>query len=445
MSLCENQCIFTGYEPDTKKAKCECDVKSKQLVISELINQTDILDHNFTSKEESTNMITMKCVHTLFSKSGLAKNIGSYILIFNFTLVLILGIAFYKCGYPFLEDTINAIIHSRQQKKEKTKGNKKDIDLNRKETSGNKNVVSHKIKKSNPGKKIKKSKGKNKKKKKKYKRGKNLNLVKSNFIDSNSKSIVELKSSKIINITPLNIQINLKSNNAKKNSDYIDYELNSMVYKDALKYDKRSCCDFYIYLIRIKNYILFSFCPIKDYNSIVIKITLFFVFFSICYFINALFFDEPTIHQIYEEKGFYNFIYLVPHIFGSFAISYSLNTIIKFIFLSERNIIQIKREKNINRMYDIIDKVKKRLIIKYIIFYCVSAAFLLFFWYYLSSFGAVYQNTQIYLIKNTAISFGTSLAFPFIFSLIPAMIRSCALKGRSNECLYKISKILHFI
>ena len=68
MSLCENECIFTGYEKDTKIAKCECDIKSKQLVISELINQTDILNYNFTSKEESSNMITMKCYHRVFSK-----------------------------------------------------------------------------------------------------------------------------------------------------------------------------------------------------------------------------------------------------------------------------------------------------------------------------------------------------------------------------------------
>ena len=218
-----------------------------------------------------------------------------------------------------------------------------------------------------------------------------------------------------------------------------------MIYKDALKYDKRNICDNYTYLIRTKNYIIFAFCPIKDYNSTIIKISLFFIFLSIFLFINALFFDEPTIHKIYEDEGFYNFIYLVPHIFCSFVISYSLNTIIKFIFLSERNICQIKRENNIDNIYDITEKVKKRLIIKYICFYCISVIFLLFFWYYLSSFGAIYQNTQVYLIKNTAISFAVALVYPFIISIFPAILRNCSLKGRSNECLYKSSKVIQFI
>ena len=149
--------------------------------------------------------------------------------------------------------------------------------------------------------------------------------------------------------------------------------------------------------------------------------------------------------KIYEEEGFYNFIYLVPHIFCSFAISYSINTIIKVIFLSERNICQIKREMNIDNIYEITEKNKKRIVIKYICFFVISVLLLLFFWYYLSSFGAVYQNTQIYLIKNTAISFAVALVYPFIISIFPAMLRNCSLKGSSNECLYKTSKIIQFI
>ena len=157
-----------------------------------------------------------------------------------------------------------------------------------------------------------------------------------------------------------------------------------MEYNDALKYDQRKISDYYMYLSRTKNYIIFSFFPIKDYNLRIIKISLFFIFFSVNYFINALFFDEPTIHKIYESEGLYNLIDLIPHIFCSFIISYALNTIIKCIFLSERNICQIKREKNVHKIYAFAEKIKKLLIFKYICFYCISLVFLLFFWYYLS-------------------------------------------------------------
>ena len=218
-----------------------------------------------------------------------------------------------------------------------------------------------------------------------------------------------------------------------------------MSYNLAKIYDKRNYFNYYFSLITLKNAFIFSFCPKKDYNSTIIKISLFFLFFAIYYFINALFFDEPTIHKIYEDKGKYNFIYLVPHVCYSFVISHTLNTIIKYIFLSERNICKIKTEKNINKAYDIMEKVKKRLIIKYICFYIMSFIFLLFFWYYLSSFGAVYKNSQIYLIKNTAISFGFSLVYPFIINIFPCILRICSLKGKKNEFKYKISKIIQII
>ena len=86
MSICENSCTLTKYETDSKKAICECGVKSKQLVISELINQTDLLSYNFTTKSQSSNMITMKCYYTLFTKNNKKKNIGSYILLFTIDL-----------------------------------------------------------------------------------------------------------------------------------------------------------------------------------------------------------------------------------------------------------------------------------------------------------------------------------------------------------------------
>ena len=146
-----------------------------------------------------------------------------------------------------------------------------------------------------------------------------------------------------------------------------------------------------------------------------------------------MFFNEKTIHQIYEDKGIYNFIYLIPYISYSFIASHTLFTIIKYFSLSERNIYEIKREKNIEDASDKIGKIKRCLTIKYILFFLLSILFLLFLWYYLSSFGAVYQNTQIYLIKNILISFGISMVYPLIINLFPSFIR-----------IYSLSSIKHY-
>ena len=150
------------------------------------------------------------------------------------------------------------------------------------------------------------------------------------------------------------------------------------------------------------------------------------------------------IHKIYEKKGIYNLIYLISFVLYSFIISHILSMIIKYIFLSERNICEINfvdnKEKS-NKAY----KVKKGLVLKYIIFFVSGSLFLFFLWYYLSSFGAVYQNTQVYLIKNTLISFSFSLIYPFIVYILVAIIRIYSLKDSERICLYKFSEIIQYI
>ena len=58
--------------------------------------------------------------------------------------------------------------------------------------------------------------------------------------------------------------------------------------------------------------LIFTFYNNSDYNSKIVKIILLLFSFSLILIINALFFTENTIHQIYEEKGKFNFIYQIP-------------------------------------------------------------------------------------------------------------------------------------
>ena len=103
-----------------------------------------------------------------------------------------------------------------------------------------------------------------------------------------------------------------------------------MDYEDAIKYDKRSFCEYYISLLKRKHPLLFGFCPFKDYNSIIIKSCIFFLSFGIYYAINFVFFNENMIHKIYEDGGKYNIFYFLPTLSISFAISHVLTIIIKF-------------------------------------------------------------------------------------------------------------------
>ena len=107
------------------------------------------------------------------------------------------------------------------------------------------------------------------------------------------------------------------NNDKNDNNDLLDYndsELNSLSYEDALKFDKRTFVQYYISLLKLNHQVLFSFYPYIDYNSRIIKMFLFFFFFAAELSVNALFFDDATMHQIYEDQGSYNFIYQIPQI-----------------------------------------------------------------------------------------------------------------------------------
>ena len=124
-----------------------------------------------------------------------------------------------------------------------------------------------------------------------------------------------------------------------------DYELNTLQYKDAIEKDKRVYSQYYISLLKTNHLIFFTFVQKNDYNSKIIKIFLFLFTFILSYVVNALFFGESVLHQIYKDAGKFNFIYQIPQIIYSSLISNVINIIIKTLSLSEKNILEIKNEK----------------------------------------------------------------------------------------------------
>ena len=192
----------------------------------------------------------------------------------------------------------------------------------------------------------------------------------------------------------------------------------------------------------------FTFYTQNDNNSRIIKICIFLFALALYYTINALFFDESAMHKIYENQGNFIFIYEIPKIIYSSFISSVIMSIIRYFSLSQKEILKLKHansnKENINKRFENTIKCLK---IKFTIFFIIELSLLIFFWYYLSSFCAIYKNTQLFLIKDTLISFGFSLLYPLFICLLPGMFRIPSLKApkKDKKCLYKISKALQFI
>jgi len=157
--------------------------------------------------------------------------------------------------------------------------------------------------------------------------------------------------------------------------------------------------------------------------------------------------NEKIIHKIFEDSGKYDIIYFLPYIVITFIISHIITIIIKIIFLSDSNIIKLKKQKQLKHAQEEISKVRRKLIIKYIIFFIIGILFHLFFWIALSSFSTMYTNTQVFVLENALLAFAISLIYPFIFNFIPSILRISSLQGKekNHNIMYNISKFLQVI
>ena len=427
LSLCEKNCEFKNFDFSNEKVECYCSVKNIFHSISDISNNKDKLWNDFINITNIMNINIMKCYKVLFTQKGLINNIGSYIIISIIFIEIILVVIFKIKGFNKIKLIINYFVKMYEKNKILKQNNQKV--------------------------KIYKKNNKNQKNNKKIKKSKKINKL---IVDYNSKSEMNdfkspNNSNKKINNNNLIIYNNDEltekkdTNNNNQFLFYNDYELNNLSYEEALEKDKRTYLEYYFSLLKMKQLLIFTFYTYTDYNSKTIKISLFLFSFILNYTINALFFDDFTIHKIYIDKGDYNFIYQIAQIFYSSIISSIISIIIKSLSLSEKKIAEIKREKNNIKEKE--KKLVKCLLIKFIIFYILIFLFLIFFWYYISCFGIIYKNTQMHLLKDTFVGFGLSLLFPFGTNLVPGIFRIISLSSQKKDlyCMYKISKIIQII
>ena len=250
----------------------------------------------------------------------------------------------------------------------------------------------------------------------------------------NNKNIENEKikySEKVIDLVPEN----------ERNKYFIDDELNSLEYEYALKIDNRSYCQVYYSLLKQNHFIIFTFCVKNDYNIFMSKFALFLITFSLFLFMNALFFEDISLHKIYEDQGKYNFLYQIPQILYSTITTQIISSLLEKLSLSQDEISDLKENYNLKELNKEVKRVVNYITIKCILFFIVSIILLFGFWYYLSAFCAVYYNTQIPLINDNIISFITSILCPFLLDLIPVIFRIFALRNKM-KCLYIFSKIL---
>ena len=454
--VCQENCFFAYYNSTIKYADCFCDAKESSSNFENMNINKDGLYQNFDdsyNKKGSNNFGVTSC-NVLNSTENIKSNTGFYLLLVILAIFIIVFIIFCSKGYNLLRNKMDEIIYKKFKNKSFSI-NQKITDNNSKKRKKknkvmNKIVINNQIFVNNVNKIINKSKSKKNLKKGNISKNKKISQhklknAKLNKIKTSSSSINNFLN-KHQNIIGTNKISHVKLyNNCKPDTDY---ELNWLLYEEALRFDKRTNCDYYGALIKSKQLFIFTFCSFNDYNSGIIKKFIFFLSFALHYAVNAFFFDDDNMHQIFEDEGKFNFEYQISYILYSAIISnFALRIMLQTLVLTDKDLLAVKIQETKTMAINMKKQKLKCIKIKYTLFFILNFILLWLCWYYLTCFNAIYKNTQIYLIENTFISFGFSFFYPFVINIFPVLFRGCAIHSSSKQqkCLYKFSQVIQVL
>ena len=455
---CQNNCEYSSYSEKTKYLKCQCKIDTKNITLDKF---KEIMYEGFTSILKNTNYKFLKCYKLVLSIDSITINYGSIILIILFLIHFCIFIIYIIKGIKPIKIEIVKIIDDIRNKK-KSSTIKSNLKINRKSIK----IKNRKINfKNNPPKSspkrgptfinlILKKKTTNRYKAA-YINNNLINIKKDNKMNRKNSNVTSMASSnKSITNTKTMVKTNTKLSQLKTEpvlksplDDFNildDYDLNHLIYEEAIKLDKRTFIQIYCSMLRKKHLVMFAFCTPNDYNLSYIKFSKFVFLIGTNLSMSVLFFFDESMHKIYINSGGFNLIQQIPQIIYSSLVSAFIEFVISFLILSESEFHEIKNNKNIKKegyliyIYELLQCIK----IKFILYFIFSFVFLLFYWYFVATFCIVYRNTQIIFIKDSFISFGLNLVYPFLKFILFTLCRVISLKCGKNSTfcnfLYKL-------
>ena len=253
--------------------------------------------------------------------------------------------------------------------------------------------------------------------------------------DKNEKSIIsdDNQTNKRLNekISTNNLEMKDKAleNKSPNFEDYDNFELNNLDYIPACEIDKRSFCRTYWSVLLREHIALMTFVACNDYNLFYVKVDRFIIQFCTNMAMNGLFFSDESMHNLYVNNGEYDFVQQIPQIAYTLIIGHVLEVILCYLSLTDTVVYAIKElsknKENVGKIMQIINCLKTKLII----FFIFTFLLFLFYWYFISAFCAVYQNTQEIFIRDSMTSFITSMIDPFLIYLFTSILRGISLSG----------------
>ena len=469
-SLCPDGCGYSEYFSDKKYIKCECGTNNTEIVTLDIEHISGNNAYkSFVSTMKSTNYKVMICYNLVFNFKIFCHNYGSIITVALFGLYLIFMLYYCIKEISPIKLNISRILFEEQNKEKINEPKPNYVRRNSKRKT--KTKIKEKAPKENyPPKKGKVRKSKQlinnlvteniefipeKKKpthrtKPKIKPGElnkpsAQNLINNEIKSDETKIIKSKRTDIVINKGKKTESGNTLNNNNNKQLD--DFELNNLEYVEACELDHRSFCRTYWSVLMREHVALLTFFAWKDYNLFYIKIEKFFILFCTDMTMNGLFFVHESMHKKYTNGEDFTLIQKLPQLLFTLIVSHIIEVLLCFLSMTDTHVYEIKALPNDKssgeKIMNILDLIKRKLVA----FFIVTFLFFLFYWYFISAFCAVYQNTQKIFLRDSLISFLTALIDPFIIYGFTTILRAISLCGCCRKkpgcgCVYKLSDII---
>ena len=447
ITLCDPGCENRGVDLEKLKAKCECSFSNilsktimKDISKGTLAEVIDILS--------SINIEVLKCISKIFDKKNFAKAFGGHFIISLLFIQLICVFIFMNRKLFIIRKHIFSLSNSFVLYKRRNLENppRKKIEKvkkikNSSQFKSSKDLLNNSIQNS-------KNKIKNLNVIKEIK-AKNLIIHKYN-ICQNSKT----KSTKIFEKSKSSkskIKRKIKKNDSTSRLDTIKnyiinyYDENDFL--DVLEKEKRSFCKFLCDKYKKNQIIINTFFVDEIFKPRPIKIILFLLIIESYIVINALFYNEEYLSELFKSQQKDRLFSFVKRRINHFIYLSSVNLVISYIigffFVGEDKVKRIfirynKDELKIKyELVSIMNEIKFGLII-FIIFSIIIS---IFSFLYISCFNIVYPYIQMEWITSSIFIFIVIQFSNCIIVFFECCLRYLAIKFNSEK-LFKLSLLL---
>ena len=456
-SLCEEGCYYEEINLENMTTTCNCKVKTD-------LNLEDIVITLLPYQEKDANFQIIKCYNLVFSLKGKLINIGFWIFLFSALAHIPFLFLFFYRGikpvkeYIFEQMRIFGYINS-DKIKHKNSPPKKSKNGN--EESNRKKLIFKTIKKN------KKNKNKNKtnialnasKNNNSLKDSKQIQFLATQAVKDNNKNQKKIKYNKNKN-KEINSMFNFRiiNINLNKRQDYRPHEskqiLNNYTFEEAIKYDYRSICLIYYIILLSKQAIFHAFLFKSPLEIFPLRLILMIFIYSSDLALNAFFYLDDKISEKYHyARGLFLFA------FSNNITVILLSTLIGFLFMTLftnlsnssndiRNLFREEEEKLMkNKNYNVSNKRKKEIKlevekilnkfkIKIIILIIIEFSLMLFFWYYVTAFCHVYNQTQYSWLFDSFLSILSRTVLDFLVPMGLAKLYRISVESEL-KCIYR--------